>query len=184
MISWCLLVKCHSMHYRHMRSCLTEMYQTILPVFNVLHVSRLCYRFSRAKLGSKLLSSQMARSDRSSYLCANWVNNTSHDICRPGYVQFFFKHITLEKPNKDKVFAQSLLACIGWYKPHPAKNYLHSSVTLWYPDLEPISAASFMPINRIACRCAQSQTYMEFTKRPYNSGQAVVIIPIDFVDLI
>lgn len=37
----------------HERSCLTEMYQTILPAFNVLHVSRLCYRFSRAKLGSK-----------------------------------------------------------------------------------------------------------------------------------
>ena len=87
------------------------------------------------------------------------------------------------KPNKDKVFAQSLLACIGWYKPHLEKNYLHSPVTLWYPDLEPISAASFMPINRIACRRTQSQTYMEFTERPYNNGQAV-IIPIDFVDFI
>lgn len=54
--------------------CLVQMYQTIRPVFNVLHVSCLCYRFSRAKLGKKLLSSQMAKSDRSSYVCANWLN--------------------------------------------------------------------------------------------------------------
>ena len=80
----------------HERSCLPEMHQTILPVFNVLHVSRLCYRFSRDNR-NQLLPSQMARSDRSSYICANWLNNTSHDVCRPGYVQFFFKHnMTLE----------------------------------------------------------------------------------------
>lgn len=69
-------------------------------------------------------------------------------------------------------------------KQHPEKNFLPSPVTLWYPDLEPIGAASFMPVNRIACRCAQSQSYMTFTDRPYNNGQAVVIIPTDKVDII
>ena len=48
---------------------LTEMYQTILPDYNVLHVSRLCYQFGRAKVGNKLLLSQVVRSDHSSYIC-------------------------------------------------------------------------------------------------------------------
>ena len=164
----------------HEKKYLTEMYQTILPDFNVLHVSRVCYRYSRAKLGNKLLSSQMARSDRSSYVCANWLNSTSSDMCRPGYVQFFFRHnITLESHNGDKISIQSHLAYIQWYKPHPERDFLHSPVTIWYPESEPVSAASFIPINRIACRCAQLQTHMEFVERPYNSGQAVIIIPIE-----
>ena len=61
---------------------------------------------------------------------------------------------------------------------------LHRPVTIWYPELEPISAASFMPITRVACRCAQARTYYEFIERPYNSGQIVVIIPIGGYNII
>ena len=132
-----------------------------------------------------MLSSQIAKSDRSSYVSANWLNNTTYAIYRPGYVLFFFKHnITLEKQNKDKLSVQTLLAYIKWYKPHPEMNYLPSPVTLWYHECEPISASSFMPINRIACRCAQSQSYMEFPERPHNNGLAVTIIPIENLNLI
>lgn len=81
----------------------------------------------------------------------------------------------LQNQNKEKVSVQTLLAYIGWYKP---------PITLWYPELEPTSAASFMPINRIACRCAQAQIHVEFTERPYNNGQTVFIIPISGVNMI
>ena len=57
--------------------------------------------------------------------------------------------------------------------------YLLSPVTLWSPEYEPIGPASFMPISRIAYRCAQVQTYMEFHERSYNNGQTVIIIPIN-----
>ena len=164
--------------------CLTQMYQEILPDFNILNVSRLCYRFSRVKVAGKLISSGMAKSDRSNYICANWLNNEAADPCRPGHVKFFFRHnIMLEKTDKDKVSVQALLAYIEWYKQHPEKKCFHPPTTLWYPDFEPTSDASFMPINRITCRCAQSQTYMTFSERPYNNGQAIVIIPIDKVDI-
>ena len=173
----------HALQTHEMES-LMNMYQTILPDYNIFHVSRLCCRFGRAKLGNKLLSSRIAKSDRSSYVSANWLNNTMHAIYRPGYVRFFIKHnITLEKQNKDTLSVETLLAYIGWYKPHPEMNYLPSPVTLWYPECEPISASSFMPINRIACRCAQSESYMEFAGRPHNNGSAVTIIPIENINL-
>ena len=158
---------------------LEQMYHTILPEYKLLHVSRLCYRFSRCKLGSKLVSSQLAKSDRSSYICANWLNSSSSVACRPAYVRYFLKHtLTIERDNKEMVSIQSYLAFVEWYKPHPEREYLQRPVSLWYPDLEPLSIASFMPINRIACRCAQSQAQFEFIERPHNNGQVVIIIPI------
>lgn len=129
----------------------------------------------------------MAKSDRSSYICANWLSGTSItnsvtcDSWRPGCIKYFFKHrITTEKLSGEK---ESLLAYVEWYKPHPEKNYIATPVTLWWPDYEPVCAASFIPICRIASRCAQAQVYMDFAQRPHNSGQTVIIIPLSFVHL-
>lgn len=169
--------------------CLTKMYETTFSDCNVVHVSCICYRFSRAKLGSKLVSSQMARSDRSSYICANWLGDSLSidsvsDNWRPGCIKYFFKHnVTIEKDSGEKESFQSLLAYVGWYKSHPEKNFIPSPVTLWWPEYEPLCAASFIPICRIASRCAQAKVYMEFTARPYNSGQTIVIIPLTLVHL-
>ena len=158
------------------------MYNTSLTGYKLLHVSRLCYQFSRCTLGNKLLSSQMAKSDRSSYVYGSWLDSTSSDNYRPGNVQYFLKHtVTLEKQNKETVTLHTFLAYIGWYKPHPEAKFLHSPISLynlWYPEIEPLSAASFMPINRVACQCAQVQAYMKFPERPYNNGEVVIIIPI------
>ena len=76
-----------------------------------------------------------------------------------------------------------LLAYIGWYKTHPEANYLHSLVSVWYPEIESLSAVSFMPVNRVACRCVQVQTHMGFPERPYNNGEGVIVIPISAINI-
>jgi hypothetical protein len=40
-----------------------------------------------------------------------------------------------------------------------------------------------MLIDRVACRCAQVQTYIEFPERPYNNGEVVIIIPISAINI-
>lgn len=86
---------------------LTKMYETIFGNCNV-HVSCICYHFSRAKLGNKLVSSLMARSDRSSYISAYWLGdnqsiNGATENWRPGCIKYFFKHnVTIEKDSGDK----------------------------------------------------------------------------------
>ena len=146
---------------------LTQMYQSVFVDLKVVNVSCLCYRFNRAKQGNKVLSSYLAKSDRFSYVCANLPDNDLgidslvSSGCRPGRVRYFFKHnITLEKENGDEMSVQSFPAFIEWYKPHPEINYLFLPITLWSPEFEPLSAASFMPVNRIACRCAQVQRHI------------------------
>ena len=103
----------HALQTREI-SYLTQVYNTNLSGYKALHISRLCYRFSRCTSGNKQLSSQMAKSDRSSYIYANWLNSTSPDDYRPGYVQYFLKHtVTLEELSKEIVILNVLLAYIG-----------------------------------------------------------------------
>lgn len=72
------------------------MYEAIFPDCIILQLSCLCSRFSRAMLGGKLLSSQLAKSDRSSYVGAIWHNNARIETSdstnwQPGRIKFFFQ---------------------------------------------------------------------------------------------
>ena len=164
--------------------CLQEMYQKIFENtdFKVSVVSCLCYKFNCVKLSSKLISSKAAKSDRSSYICANWFGKNlqiDYSNFRPGNVNYFLKHkITLKQGDKD-VQVHSYLAYVRWYKEHEEQHYLHSPITIWSVDVEPLSFTSFMPISRILCRCAQVQIQMTFSERPCNSGQVIIIIPTE-----
>lgn len=172
----------HALHSYEI-TCVTDMYRAVLPSFKVLHVSCLCYRFSRVKLAGKLISSQMARSDRSSYVSTNWLNGTRLSSYRPGRIKFFFRHnLTLQGPDKENVSIQVHLAHIEWYKYHPEINFLHSPVSIWNPEFEPIGVAS-LPISRIASRCAQTITSISFTERPYNNGKVTITVSIDSIDV-
>ena len=89
----------------HKMESLMKMYQTILPDYNIFHVSRLCWRFGRAKLGNKLLSSRIAKSDRSSYMSANWLTT----LCMQSIdlVMFVFSSsTTLHLKSKTQIHYQ------------------------------------------------------------------------------
>ena len=167
--------------------CLQEMYQKIFENSGMIiasGVSCLCHKFNRVKLSSKLISSKLAKSDRSSYICANWLGNNLQMDCtnyRPGNVIYFLKHKIILKQDEKDICVQSLLAYVGWYKTHEEKNYLHFPITIWSHDIEPLCFASFIPISRILCRCAQIETNMTFSERPYNNGKVVIIIPTEHI---
>ena len=100
-----------------------------------------------------------------------------HYVVQERYFNFFNHFMRITK-NGQTTRHYSLLAFIRWNKIHPEKNYLLSPVTFWSPAYEPVSCASFLPMCRIAARCAQVQTYMQFSERPHNNGQAVITIPV------
>ena len=159
------------------------MYKVLLNEYSVVHVSRLCWRFLRVKFGDQLYSSQAARTDRNSFICAYWLGDDEASIstaasCRPGCVQYYIKHnVSVECDNGQQLITM-YLGYITWYKRHPEKAYFPSPVTLWDLDNVPLSVASFMPISRIICRCMQGKLNMSFPDRPYNNGKVVVINPI------
>ena len=131
----------------------------------LLEVTCLYHQFERVKVADKMLLSKRAKSDYSSFVATRWFGrNASIDVSqpnpsRPGKILFFLKHrITIQSNNQTNTYC-SLLAFVGWYKIHPEKDYLLSQITLWSPDHEPIwsSFINFIPISRIAYRCAQVQ---------------------------
>lgn len=80
-----------------MVKCLTRMYEILFSGCTVIHITSLCQRFVRIKVGNKLYSSKMARTDQSSVVYAHWLKNDTGSIdisvlCRPGCVQFYIKH--------------------------------------------------------------------------------------------
>ena len=102
-----------------------------------------------------------------------------HENYRPGTVNYFLKDKITLKQEKNDIHIQSLLAYVSWYKIHEEKNYLSFPVTIWSHYVEPLSFATFIPITRILCRCAQAQEYINFTERPYNNGKVTIIIPTE-----
>lgn len=105
--------------------------------------------------------------------------------CRPGQVRYYIKHNVMIENTSDhraRSITSFLLAFVGWYKQHPGKHFLLSPVTIWYPDFEPMNEASFIPVCRIAGRCMQTETQMNFPERPYNSGNTVIITPIGYIN--
>lgn len=166
-----------------MVKCLTRMYEILFSDCTVIHTTSLCQRFVRVKVGIKLYSSKMARTDRSTFICAHWLKNDTGSIdtsffCCPGCVQFYIKHNIRLKCNAKQFTEILYLAIVQWYKLHPEKTHFRLPNTLWYPDYVALSEASFIPISRIASRCAQREVEMSFPERPHHNGKAVVICPI------
>ena len=162
---------------------LAQMYAKILREYTVVRVTRLCQRFVRVKLGDKLCSSQKARTDRNSYICAYWLGSDDCSIdtagsCRPGCVHYYIKHNVLVKHHGKELSLTMYLAYVLWFKKHPEKHHFHLPNTVWYPDYVSFSEASFMPVSRIACRCMKGELELFFPERPFNNGKAIVINPI------
>ena len=158
------------------------MYKVLFSGCTIIHTTSLCQRFVRVKMGKKLYSSKLARTDRSSFVCAHWLKSDAGSIdtlllCRPGCVEYFIRHnIHLQRNNNHEQFVENMyLGVVQWYKQHPEKMYFRLPNTVWYPDYVTFSESSFIPISRIASRCAQVELEMSFPERPYHNGKAVII---------
>ena len=108
-------------------TCLRQMYEAMFlnSQSKIVHISSLCHQFSRVKLANMLISSKLAKSDRSSYIYAKWFNNLTEtppqDLSRPGYIHFFLKH-TIKLENQGSISSfEIFLASVSWYKNHPEK---------------------------------------------------------------
>ena len=88
------------------------------------------------------------------------------------------KHnVMLEKNNKH--FTETFyLAFVRWYKQHPEKAHFRSPNRVWYPDHVALSESLFIPISRIATRCAQKELELFVPDRPHHSEKAILICPL------
>lgn len=109
-----------------------QMYEYALQQYQVDFLTRMYQEvvtngFARVKILDKMYGSQMAKSDRASYIRAHWLgdNNQSIDLhaaCRPGQVQYYIQHNIVLKRSTEQIPMTFLLAFTEWYKQHPEKK--------------------------------------------------------------
>ena len=74
-----------------------------------------------------------------------------------------------------------ILACVQWYGDHPRRDHLHSSIVLTSTVFDSESCACFLPITRIACRCAiSSPISLTFD---YGSDNVLIAVPLPNITL-
>lgn len=94
---------------------------------------------------------------------------------RVGEVQYFLKHtVTLER-NGCTESIEHIFAYVYWKKLHPEENWFGVSATVC-TDLNELSNYSlFLPVQRIACRCAHAIMKVQF---PSHTETVFVVCPI------
>ena len=162
---------------------LTNMYEVLFRGCSIIHTTSLCQRFFKVKIGDKVYSSKLARSDRSSFVCAYWLKDDDGSIdtslsCRPGCVQYYMKHNVQLQRNNEQLIEKMYIAVVKWFKQHPEKTHFHPPNTVWDPDYVPLSEASFIPISRIASRCMHVEHFLSSPDRPHNNEKVVVMCPV------
>ena len=74
-----------------------------------------------------------------------------------GVVQYFVKHTISDIRDYEHVFAY-----VHWKKKHPQCDWFGSSAIVYIDIDEPLSSKCFIPVQRIACRCAHAVIPVDF----------------------
>ena len=82
-----------------------------------------------------------------------------------GIVQYFIRHILKYSDAGDVKEEEHVFAHIYWKEMHPHHDWYGVSATVCVNMFESVSTCSFLPVQRIGCRCAH------------------IIMPVDFGDI-
>ena len=116
----------------------------------------------RVEYGNELLGSK----GKDSVIMAYWpesgtsLDNIDYSTCHVGVVQYFYKHsVSFDQDVSYCNKIDHLFCNVLWKQPHPsvASDYFGRSAIVTSNISAAEDAMSFMPIQRIVCRCASGE---------------------------
>lgn len=144
---------------------------------NCNNISCYCIVFGRVLLAGDLIGSMQSGTSNSSssIIMANWsgsgddIFSVQSNRMRVGEVQYFMKHVaTLESAQSTSTnTTEHIFAYVHWQKIHPNKDWFGTSATVC-TELYELSGCSFLPVQRIACRCAHGTLKINFDSHTEN----------------
>ena len=161
-------------------NCLQHMYELLYPHMTIKHVSRIYYRSKTITINNEEFISASARSCKSCTIAAHWPGVTGIDprgeapLRIEVVTQFIQHHIVVQKESEYETLSH-ILACVDWYMDHPRRDWLHSSMIISSAVFETDSRSYYMPVSRIAARCASLKTTFEFD---YGEDSIVISVPL------
>lgn len=106
----------------------------------------------------------------------------SNPITTPrfGQIQYFFQHSMnlagfINDGSRTSKQMEHTFAKVKCYSRHPREHFISHPVKVLANEFEPEGAASFIPMSRIACRCAVTKTTIEFD---YGTDSVTVVCPL------
>ena len=130
-----------------------------LPRQTTTHFSLLYMHYKKVLLGDELLGS-------GEVIMAYWpgsgnsLSNIDYSACRVGIIKYFVRHsINLDYSNTDKTH---LFCYVTWKQKHPRYNWFGKSAIVSSTLNEVEDGCCFMPIQRIAFRCASGELPIDF----------------------
>ena len=143
---------------------LNTIYSQLYPNQTVLHVPQF-YTISRqVSLEGEVIGSMKCGS-ASSVIMAYWPGRGNdlevidYSRMRVGVIQYFFEHdvtITSSDSDHEPCKMQHSFAHVAWKQRHPKEDMFGVSATLCLDLYEDGSPCAFLPVQRIACRCAHA----------------------------
>ena len=157
-----------------------QMYALLYPTSDIEHINRFYYQSKGIVINNEDFISTGSRSNKSSTVAAHWpgvlnIDPLGEAPLRVGVVTFFFRHtIRIVKNSATKTISH-ILAHVNWYMDHPRRNILHPSTIISSTVFDRDSPASYIPVNRIAARCANAETTWRFD---YGQDNVIISVPL------
>lgn len=135
------------------------MYKALFPDADNIFLSYFYFENKQVVIYGEQYLSIQSRSKRSPAIVAHWPNRNSQGIdvdgklpSRVGIVLSFLTHKVTFGP--DQLSQDICLARVQWLQKHPRRDFFHSPLIVSTTLYESPSPASFIPVSRIAARCA------------------------------
>ena len=131
-------------------------------------VSPFYQKYGRLRIAGNLIGSDMpGRHNKSSaVITALWLRkgdnlqSIDNGIMQVGVIQYFLVHYLIFMENNDKV--KHVFAYVLWKQPHRNRDYFGTSAIVCEQSFEQPNACCFIPVQRIACRCAHATMPVKF----------------------
>lgn len=143
---------------------LQAIYQQLYSQQTISFMSRFYCRCKRVMLGNEVVGS--ANNMKHAVIMAYWpgrgcsLANIDYARCRVGVVQYFLNHTLSFAPDGRN--AEHLFCYVSWKQNHSSYDWFGQSAIVVSTDSEVEGACCFMPVQRIAYRCAHGQMSLNF----------------------
>ena len=155
---------------------LETIYQQLYPRRTISFMSRFYHRCRRITLANEIIGSE---NERSAVVMAYWpgtgssLENIDYTRCRVGIIQYFLRHSATFAPSQEH--EEHLFCFIRWKQSHPSYDWFGHSATVTSLACEPLSACCYMPVLRIAYRCAYGELSVQFVDK---TEKVFVVSPV------
>jgi len=139
-------------------------YQQLYPQREICHFSQFCVQYNSISIGNEILRCNK----KSGVIMAYWpisgyaLDSIDYSRYNVGTIQFFVTNIVKFKEQNNHVEEEHLFCFVQWKQRHLSYDWFGQSAVVSSNLNQIEDACCFMPVQRIANRCASAELEVDF----------------------